>query len=60
MLRHASEPTGEWSKVGELPGAAAAFEGVGDELLAATHQSRVLASRDGGETWRDLLNAGEQ
>ena len=38
--------------------APAALEGVGDELLAATHDSRVLASRDGGKTWRDLLHAG--
>jgi hypothetical protein len=29
--------------------------GVGDELLAATHESRVLSSRDRGKTWRDLL-----
>jgi photosystem II stability/assembly factor-like uncharacterized protein len=58
VVRHASEPTGQWSEVGRLPGAPAALEGVGDELLAATHDSRVLTSRDGGKTWRDLLNAG--
>lgn len=58
VIRHASEPTGEWSEVGRLPSAPAALEGVGDELLAATHDSRVLTSHDGGKTWRDLLNAG--
>jgi hypothetical protein len=58
VVRHASEPTGEWGEVGRLPGAPAAIEGVGDELLAATHDSRVLTSRDGGKTWRDLLSAG--
>jgi photosystem II stability/assembly factor-like uncharacterized protein len=52
MVRHATEPTGEWSEVGRLPGTPAALEGVGDELLAATHDSRVLSSHDGGNTWR--------
>ena len=46
------------SEVGRIPGPPAALEGVGNELLAATHDSRVLASRDGGKTWRDLLHAG--
>jgi hypothetical protein len=58
VIRHASEPTGDWSEVGRLPGAPAALEGVGDELLAATHDSRVLTSLDGGKTWRDLVTAG--
>ena len=57
-VRHASDATGEWSEVGRLPGPPAALEGVGDELLAATHDSRVLTSRDGGKTWRDLVNTG--
>jgi hypothetical protein len=54
VVRRASEPTGGWSEVGRLPGAPAALEGVGDELLAATHEPRVLSSPDGGETWRDI------
>jgi hypothetical protein len=58
VVRHVAEPTGEWSEVGRLPSAPAALEGVGDELLAATHDSRVLSSHDGGNTWRDLLKAG--
>ena len=49
------DPPGE---VGRLPGPPAALEGVGDELLAATHDPRVLTSRDGGKTWRDLLDPG--
>jgi hypothetical protein len=56
VIRTASEPTGEWNEVGRLPGTPAALEGVGDELLAATHESQVVSSRDGGKTWRDLLN----
>jgi hypothetical protein len=55
VVRTASEPTGEWNEVGRLPGTPAALEGVGDELLAATHEPRVLSSRDRGKTWRDLL-----
>lgn len=57
-IRRASEPTAKWSEVGQLPGPPAALEGVGEELLAATHDSRVLTSRDGGKTWRDLIDAG--
>jgi hypothetical protein len=55
VIRTASEPTGEWDEVGRLPGPPAALEGVGDELLAATHESQVISSTDGGYTWRDLL-----
>ena len=55
VIRKASEPTGGWTEVGRLPGTPAALEGVGQELLAATHESQVLSSRDGGKTWRDLL-----
>jgi hypothetical protein len=55
VVRSASEPTGEWNEVGRLPGTPAALEGVGDELLAASHEARVVSSRDGGQTWRDLL-----
>jgi photosystem II stability/assembly factor-like uncharacterized protein len=54
-IRTASDPTSEWKEVGRLPGPPAAFEGVGDELLAATHESQVLSSRDGGRTWSALL-----
>jgi hypothetical protein len=56
VIRTASEPTGGWTEIGRIPGAPAALEGVGDELLAATHESQVLSSRDGGRTWRDLMN----
>lgn len=55
VVRNASEPTGEWNEVGRLPGTPAALEGVGDELLAASHEARVVSSRDGGQTWRDLM-----
>lgn len=55
VIRKAGEPTGAWNEVGRLPGPPAALEGVDDELLAATHESQVLSSRDGGNTWRDLL-----
>jgi hypothetical protein len=55
VVRTASEPTGEWNEVGRLPGTPAALEAAGDELLGATHESRVLSSRDRGKTWRDLL-----
>lgn len=58
VIRHAREPTGEWNEVGRIPGTPAALEGVGDELLAATHESRILTSNDGGKSWRDLLDAG--
>ncbi len=55
VVRSASEPNGAWNEVGTLPGPPAALEGVGDELLAATHESQVLSSRDRGKTWRDLV-----
>ena len=55
VIRNAGEARGDWTEVGQLPGTPAALEAVGEELLAATHESRVLASRDGGKTWRDLL-----
>jgi hypothetical protein len=55
VIRTASEPTGEWNKVGRLSGTPAALEGVGEELLVATHESQVVSSRDGGKTWADLL-----
>jgi hypothetical protein len=55
VVRRAGEPTGGWTEVGRLPGPPAALEAVADELLAATHESRVLSSPDGGKSWRDLL-----
>jgi hypothetical protein len=55
VIRSASEPTGEWDEVGRLPGPPAALEGVGDELLAATHESQVMSSRDDGSTWSAVL-----
>jgi hypothetical protein len=55
VVRRASDPAGKWVEAGRLPGPPAALEGVDDELLAATHESQVLSSRDGGKTWRELL-----
>ena len=55
VIRGASEPTGPWSEIGRLPGTPAALDAAREELLAATHESRVLSSRDGGKTWQDLL-----
>jgi hypothetical protein len=55
VIRSADEPTGDWSENGRLPGKPAALEAVGDELLAATHESQVVSSRDGGKTWHELL-----
>jgi len=55
VVRGASEPTAEWTELSRLPAAPAALEGVADELLAATHESQVLSSRDGGRSWRILL-----
>lgn len=55
ILRTAEDPDGEFAEVGTLDGAPAALEGAGGELLAATHDSRVLSSRDGGRTWTELL-----
>jgi hypothetical protein len=55
VIRNADDPMGEWSEVGRLDGSPAALEGVGDELLAATHDSRVLSSRDAGRNWQLIL-----
>ncbi len=55
VVRTADDPTAGWSEVGRLPAAPAALEGVADELVAATHDTQVLSSQDGGTTWRDLL-----
>jgi len=54
-VRRAEQPVATWAEVGNLDGPPAAVEGVGDELLAARHDSVVLSSRDGGRTWRRLL-----
>jgi hypothetical protein len=59
VIRRADEPTGEWKQVGSLGDSPAAIEGVQDEVLAATHDARVLSSRDGGKTWHELLR-GDQ
>ena len=56
VVRHAGRPAGEWEEVGSLDGTPAALEGVDDELLAATHDSRVLSSLDGGESWQAILS----
>jgi hypothetical protein len=55
VVRRASDPMGEWEEVGRLDGSPAALEGVGEELLAATHEGRILSSRDGGESWEEIL-----
>ena len=47
---------GEECRVGSLGGSPAAIEAVTDEILAATHDARVLSSRDGGKSWRAILD----
>lgn len=47
---------GEWRTIGRLPGAPAALEWVAGELLAATHESRVVSSEDGGRSWRSVVD----
>jgi hypothetical protein len=54
-VRRADQPDATRAAVGDLDGPPAAAEGVGDELLAARHDSVVLSSRDGGRTWEPLL-----
>lgn len=51
----AGRPEGEWKLVGRVNGAPSALEAVGEEVLAATHDSVILSSRDGGRSWRRLL-----
>lgn len=60
VVRGTSEPIGEWEEVGRLPGTPPAVGAAGEELLAATHESRVMSSSDGGKTWRDLLERGQR
>jgi photosystem II stability/assembly factor-like uncharacterized protein len=55
IIRSAGEPAANWTEVGRVPGPPAALEAVGDELLAATHDSQVLSSLDGGQSWTELL-----
>lgn len=55
VIRRTVDPMGEWEEVGTIGGSTAALEGVGDELLAATHDARVLSSRDGGKSWEEIL-----
>ena len=55
VIRNADDPMGEWKELGQLDGSPAALEGVGDEMLAATHDGRVLSSRDGGSSWRECF-----
>jgi hypothetical protein len=54
-VRRASEPLAEWRETGRVDGEPAAVGSSGDELLVATHDGRVSASRDGGKRWVDLL-----
>lgn len=56
VVRRAHEPAAEWEEVGQIDGTPAALEGVGGELLAATHESEVFSSRDAGRTWTGLLS----
>jgi hypothetical protein len=55
VVRNAVDPMGEWTEVGRLDGSPAALEGVDDEIIAATHDARVVSSADGGSSWRELL-----
>jgi photosystem II stability/assembly factor-like uncharacterized protein len=54
-VRRADDPEGDWEEVGRLDGPPAALDAAGNELLAATHDPRVLTSADGGRSWRDVL-----
>lgn len=54
-VRRAREPEARWEEAGRIDGAPAALEAVGAELLAATHDSRILSSKDAGRTWRTLF-----
>jgi len=54
-VRRADEPLGEWRETGRVDGEPAAVGSAEDELLVATHDGRVLASRDAGSRWTDLL-----
>lgn len=55
VIRRADDAMGEWTEVARLDGSPAALEAAGRELLAATHDARVLSSRDGGAGWQELL-----
>lgn len=56
VLRRADAPDSGWDEVGSLDGTPAALEGVGRELLAATHEGAIVSSRDGGQAWHDVLS----
>jgi hypothetical protein len=56
VLRRADAPDSGWDEVGSLDGTPAALEGVGRELLAATHEGAIVTSRDGGQAWHDVLS----
>jgi hypothetical protein len=55
VVRRAEDPVAEWREVGEIGGEPAAFDAAGDELLAATHDGRIVASRTAGESWKELI-----
>jgi SAM-dependent methyltransferase len=55
VIRRTTDPMGEWEEVGDIGGSTAALEGVNDEVLAATHDARVLSSRDGGRSWDEVM-----
>ncbi len=55
VIRATGDPMREWDEVGNLAGSPAALEAADNELLAATHDARVLSSRDGGRNWRQIL-----
>jgi hypothetical protein len=55
VVRRAADPSGQWQEVGRIGGAPAAFDSAGRELLAATHDGRIVSSRDAGASWADVL-----
>ena len=55
LIRTAVDPEGRWAQIGNLGGSPAALEAAGDEVLAATHDARILSSRDGGKRWRVII-----
>ena len=54
VVRRADDPMAGWREVGELGGEPAAFDAAGDELLAATHDGRIVVSANNGEAWQAI------
>ena len=57
-VRRADEPDQEWERAGRIGTAPAAFDSADDELLVATHDGRIMSSRDRGASWQELLGVG--